>query len=344
MSGRDRAAWRVVLVIGVMASIVGWLVSRSVPDDIVAPSAVMAIGLPDGLTIAALDGRVVRRIRDDGPYFEPAWSADGSLIAVTTLSPRDANDLLILQPDGALVAEVPGVFDIRWAPKGHRLAVNIGARRSIAVVDLDAGRKLDLRMPDDVDVLAGFSWSLDGRTIVAGVARAGHGRNGELWLLDTAGGVARRWIDATPAGGPAWSTSGDRIAGVFSRCPDSWCESDIRILDASTGQRRSEILDLAEPANLAWSPNARYLAFDAMRAGERDVFIFDLETGTVTRIPSGSTFDLVRAWAPDGTGVIVARRGPSGSGAGSAFWLVRDEHAASMLAPDANGVAIQPRP
>lgn len=329
----------------VLVSSAGWFVSRVALPDALEPRVVMAVGLPDGLHIATLDGRTVRRLRDDGPYFQPAWSTDGTLVAATALTPRDDNDLVVVRPDGSLVAEMPGVVDFEWAPNSHRLAIRRVVRQTIAIIDLDQGTRLDLQMPPDVDVLSTFAWAPDGRAIVAAIAGATAGRNGELWLLDPNGGEPRRWIDATPAAEPAWSGSGARIAAVFSRCPETWCESDIRVLDALTGGRRSELLHLTEPADLAWSPDSRYLAFDAVQAGERDVHVFELERGKVTRMDSRSAFDRVVGWIPDGFGIVVARRSEVTTGAGFGFWLLDDEHsAASLLIGDAYGVAIQPRP
>ncbi len=319
-----------------------WL-GQSRPGPPAPATGVLAVGRPDGLYLAAADGSNPRRVRDDGPYFQPRWSADGTLLAVTALTRVDANDLVILRSDGRFVADLRGVSDFRWSPTGDTLVVGRVVRRTLALVSLADGSLHDLKLPVDVDVVGSFDWSPDGRSIVVGIAGKAVDRNGALWAVDVAGGPAVRFSEERPAALPAWSPDGSRLAAFVSRCPDVWCEADLRLLDPHSGQRRAEIQRVREGADLAWSPDGRWLAFDALVTGMREVLVFDVESLTVTQLTSGPESERVVGWTPDGRAILVSRQGTSSTGgAMSILAVARDGSRTSVLADDAYGAALQP--
>jgi serine/threonine-protein kinase len=58
-------------------------------------------------------------------------------------------------------------------------------------------------------------------------------------------------------------------------------------------------------SNVRFSPDGRRIAFD-IRTDQRDVWIYDLERGTSTRLTFNTSDDFAPAWTPDGRGIVFA--------------------------------------
>jgi Tol biopolymer transport system component len=298
---------------------------------------VVAVGQHDGLRIQA-NGRDALHI-GDGPYFQPRWSHDGELVAATALTDRDANHLLVYRSDGSYVTDRVGVTgEIEWSPTGHQIAIQSISSNDIGVLSVGEGTVILPMMPDDLDFAAGFSWSPDGRRIVVASRAAEDGTLGPAWILDATGRLPAARFGTEDASGlrePRWSPDGTRIASV-ERCPNGDC---IRIRDAASGQRRSEIMALASPSRLDWSPDGAWLAFDS----DGDLFIASSDVATVTPLTSGRSVDRFVEWAPDGQSVVVWRTVTEGGQEPYEFWSVPiDGSAPTLLARDAFGVSIRP--
>ena len=50
-----------------------------------------------------------------------------------------------------------------------------------------------------------------------------------------------------------------------------------------------------------YSPDGTRLAFVSDRAGSDDLYVLDLTSGAVTRVPFGDGGESLDAWSPDGT-------------------------------------------
>ncbi|MGE0159710.1 MAG: peptidase S9 [Gemmatimonadales bacterium] len=64
-------------------------------------------------------------------------------------------------------------------------------------------------------------------------------------------------------------------------------------------------------ANPAWSPDGRYIAFSGSIGGISDLFLFDIEARTTTRLTDDKYGDFQPTWSPDGrTIAFTSDRGP----------------------------------
>lgn len=358
---RASLAWVVVLTLLVAAVaggalLVGALLRTPAP----LPPSLLAIGSSGGFFLANADGSDPRRIANDGPYFVPQWSADGTMVATTAVIGDEGNMLAVFAADGSSVARIPGITDLRWSPVAGALAISAFPEPRLQVLSpgprpgSGAAEVVALALPPGARRILGLDWAPDGRRLaVAIVTGADPDARPTLWFVPADGGPA----EAVPGDGrraassPAWSPDGHRIAVITDRCDGSGdCSSMVRILDAASGVRRAEVEGLWEPAAIRWSPDGTMLAVDSLMPDDpairqqREVFVYTLADNTVRRMtdtPAGRTWLL--GWAPDGASLLVSRE-ISSTGAREAWQIDAASGAGRLLADDAYGVALQPLP
>jgi Tol biopolymer transport system component len=102
----------------------------------------------------------------------------------------------------------------------------------------------------------------------------------------------------------AWEASGRRFAMTALRGGDPV----LVIHDTQGSDRPVEIrLDtLSEIYNPSWSPDGTRIVFSALDGGYSDLFVYDLDRGTLERITADPYADLHPAWSPDGRTIAVA--------------------------------------
>ena len=362
LPARASFAWVVVLAL-LLAAVAGGalLVGALLRAPAPLPSSLLAIGGSGGFFLANADGSGVRQVANDGPYFVPQWSADGTMVATTAVIGDEGNMLTVIGTDGSRVARIAGVTDLRWSPVADALAISSFPEPRLQVVSPGLrpgdGAGLDVRrlsLPAGARRIAGFDWSPDGRRLaVAIVTGADPDAQPTLWLVPADGGPAEAvpGDGRLPASSPAWSPDGRRIAVVTERCDGPGdCSSLVRILDAASGVRRAEVEPLWSAATMGWSPDSTMLAVDALLPDDtavrqqREVFIYTLADNTVRRMtdtPGGRTWLL--GWAPDGASLLVSREVDS-TGAREAWQVDVASGTRRLLADDAHGVALQPLP
>src|SRR5690606_26228054 len=79
------------------------------------------------------------------------------------------------------------------------------------------------------------------------------------------------------------------------------------LFDVDTGRREREIQigeGIDEVFHPAWSPDGRHLAFAALSGGYSDLWVLDVEAGTVRRLTDDPYADLQPAWSPDGRRLV----------------------------------------
>lgn len=164
----------------------------------------------------APDGRALAFLSDRGPIVEDDPTA-----------PRDREDavqvhLLPLDRPGEArrLTDLPrGVDAFAWSPDGSRLAVISSSRGTSRRDDDRARRRLSdpgpTRPPtSDYWFFDRLNYQFNGAGVIAGHVP-------QLWIVDVAGGEARR-VTNLPAGvgGPSWSPDGRRVALVTGRARD----------------------------------------------------------------------------------------------------------------------------
>lgn len=108
----------------------------------------------------------------------------------------------------------------------------------------------------------------------------------------------------------------DRYGGIYELAfspDDKWlatadADDKVRVFSLPSGKRKYELKAGGQPLALAWSPDAKTLAW----AGNYDSGTINLVTiadGKVTRLPSGHTLGVTTlAWSPDGTQIASGAR------------------------------------
>jgi Tol biopolymer transport system component len=230
-----------------------------------------------------------------GRYWEPAWSPDGTRIAVGLQVGNRysgfASLLYIVNADGSgrrSIADAPNRSEgaPAWSPDGSKLAYVTGdTTGEIWLIDSDGRNRR--RLTEGADP----TWSPDGQRI-AFVRPGSRGWTGELFVFELEGSRATR-ITAGPDRAPDWSPDGELIA--FERnLLENGLGSIFTVRPDGSGERR-----LTDPIDQspAWSPDGRKIAFG--RYG--DIWIVNRDGSgvrNVTRTRSMSLDESQPDWQP----------------------------------------------
>ena len=134
----------------------------------------------------------------------------------------------------------------------------------------------------------------------------------EMYLADAHTGEVKRAIVKTAVdphfeslqflnSAGAWDAAGRRF--VFGAIHAG--RPVLSILDVARGEKEREVplRDLGEVHSPTWSPDGRYVAFSAITGGLTDLYIYDLQAGTLRKMTSDAFADLQPAWSPDGRSI-----------------------------------------
>lgn len=195
---------------------------------------------------------------------EPAWSPDGSLLAVTSRG-DSADSVYTMRPDGSdrrLVlrdAWLPS-----WSPDGKRLVVVQGGCFRSSTCDSGF---------ESVSVLV--TVRADGSDVHQLTFDHGNENDGADY--------------------PAWSPDGKWIA---------FMGGDGAVKLVSANGKDQDLRTIADSGwNVAWSPDASKLAFqtiDKTKNYREEIILFDLATEQLTTLPSRKNSIASLAWSPDG--------------------------------------------
>jgi Tol biopolymer transport system component len=102
----------------------------------------------------------------------------------------------------------------------------------------------------------------------------------------------------------AWDPAGERFA--FAAL--SGGDPVLVIVNVTEGNRREEIAlpGVREVFNPSWSPDGARIVMSGLKGGLSDLFIYSLQSRTVTQLTADAYADLQPAWSPDGASIAFA--------------------------------------
>ena len=260
------------------------------------------------LYAARADGsgsRVV--VRGDSPLHSPAWSPDGTRVAVSGTIDGERG-IFVVNANGSglihLTDSGPSMtdLDLVWSPDGSQIAFRQEPgtnRQNLYLVNTDGS---DLRvLVDSGDAgLSGVpSWSPNGR-LIAFIKRAGNAdADGFVHLVDPESGVAREV--GGPVGAystPRWSIDGAQL--LFTGTINDEPNVTIATIDGDSTNLTDGAGNDGFPT---WSHDGRLIAFMSDRDGPNDLYIMNADGSDarhIAEVGGYSTFD----WSPDGRSIV----------------------------------------
>ncbi|GAA4029364.1 Tol-Pal system beta propeller repeat protein TolB [Sphingomonas rosea] len=234
------------------------------------------------IAIMDSDGANLRYLTEgEATVVTPRFSPDGRRLAYTSYAGRRARVWVLDIASGSKRLLVPGLALTsapRFSPDGNRIAYALSANGNtdIWVANADgSGTPQRLTSAPGIDTAPSFS--PDGRRIVFESDRSG---SQQLYLMDADGSNQRRISFGGPAGSPAWSPRGDKIAfvrvGAFR----------IGVMNASGGGE-TLLTDGWQDESPSWAPNGQFVMFNRFsRDGRTGLYAVNVAGGTARRLPT----------------------------------------------------------
>ena len=239
----------------------------------IVPATNGLIAVADGASLWTIDPTTgdLRTVPNgpDAPW-HPAWSPDGSQIAVSAFPSMAARELWVGSAegsDGRVVATATNIGPPSWSPDGSSIAYTADTTQGSSVHVLSLATGEDRVVGDVIEGAAvnyfSVAFSPDGTELLFDKGTdSGYG----IFVMDVNGSDVRKVSEGSGDYNPAWSPDGTSIA--FTR-QEAATESDIFVMNADgSGVRR--VTDGGPGAtNLdpTWSPDGRLIAYIAGKSG-----------------------------------------------------------------------------
>ena len=240
------------------------------------------------------------------------WSPDGSAIATSdAVGSAPPAIVLISAANGGrrqLTTPLPGVGDTfpRFSPNGQRLAFLRAVVADVTEIQVFnwKSRQAPNRMTNENRKIDGFTWSPDGRWLIAAMAPGATSRS--LWRVPADGGSMERLAAAgTATSTPEWPAAGGVLAFVQRR-------NDINLWRIRTDGQGAPAMVAASSlldSSPAFSPDGMQVAFRSDRSGTNEIWRTGLladRPARVTKINGALTGS--PNWSPDGQWIAFDSR------------------------------------
>ncbi|MEM9553563.1 MAG: peptidase S9 [Acidobacteriota bacterium] len=263
-------------------------------------------GTGDVVELRVPDGEE-RIITDDRAWdYKPEYSPDGRWIAFSRWDEGPSNIWVVPAAGGEPIRLTHGLNEDRWPTwdrSGTRLLFHRVADEGTGIQLLDRASGAVTRLVGADERPRQASLHPEGR-LLAYCARVGDRETIKIRDLDT-GAVRELGDSSRQACHPRWSPDGRHLAYV-TRGTVRW---EIAVATADgTGER------LLTPAHrslhslygpLSWSPDGRRIAFRSDTAPfESDLFLLDVESGSLERLTKDIWWDEAPSFTRDGDGLL----------------------------------------
>ncbi|CAM2070376.1 PD40 domain-containing protein [Sulfidibacter corallicola] len=247
---------------------------------------------------------------ESGPpnFHRPMWSPDGKYLAF--MSDSVGNWELFLwdqrSPKPTRITESPS-FDgyAFWAPDGKRfLYIMAGETVPQAIYLYDLTRKTSRALTKPNDGAIGGKFSPDGKSIL-------HSRDHDgvrhIYVMDEHGGNVKRLThgSATYHGSPIYDPAGERIAYV----KNEGTGYELRLMDPTGKPLGVVTRDASRIYGLWWSPDGKWLAYNAERDGAYEIFKIEVDGGKPIRLTHNRSIDHLPVWLSQDRLVFTSYRG-----------------------------------
>lgn len=268
---------------------------------------------------------------------EPAWSHNGSEIAVSSSQPGaqypGPYDIRVIDALGNTVQLTSGFFANfpSWSPDGLRIAFSgADVSSSLYVMNRDGSELTNLAtIPESI--AGGVAWSPDGATIAFG--GGGDGQETHLFLFDFATSVVTKLTEGRFFNrDPSWSPDGSQV--VFASTPGDRPFQIYRMEADGSGVVR--LSDLSAGAiEPAWSPCGTEIAFSSLvgSGSEIAIHVMDSDGQNVRVLTDNEGDDWAPAWSPDCSKIAFSSTRTTFGGGSREIWVMNADGSGLEMLP-----------
>jgi Tol biopolymer transport system component len=223
-------------------------------------NGLIAVRGGEGITIVDPRAETAVLVPKSEDLSEPAWSPDGTLLAVTSWA-DEGDDVYTMKPDGSeRTLVLRNAYSPSWSPDGSRLVVvrDDETGSSLAIADPDGTDAIPLKGTADASVP---KWSPDGNSIAYVDA------NGNIALISPDGETLPMAVKAS-ARSVSWSPDSTKLAYEGYEGTDAAGREVVAVLDLASG--RETLLPSEQEGAEApvWSPEGDQIVFLSMSLGK----------------------------------------------------------------------------